>query len=942
MRSLESMLRSVLVSIARFSVFHARTVLVVAGLTTGLALWLASGLSLSTNVMDLLPHDSSVAERMRDLFERYGSSEPVAIALSKRSFDHFEDFAEEVKRAGPDGRREMVRRIEALAEDLEASPQDLDDLAEEMHAIAEEVEADENPIEEIEEDLYFLIEELDERLDETRFELAREIRRRLFESDLFPGSTPTFGADPWALLDTPEANALLLYFQPEEIDALIARLDDAGIEAQVDDNKQRLRSPMGAFAADLIVEDPLALAANAARHFEKVRGTLKIRSGDGALVTGDGRFVIVLATAAGPPEDVAVARKVLAEVESVTKAAIEQMRIDASVGVGPAVEGDQALIHVGLSGRSAIVVDYQEILTRDVRFISVVAFWAVLILFLIGFRRPGGVLVAGVPLVVGIIWTLGFASVTVGRLSVFTAPVISILCGLAIDFTIHLYNRYLEEVHAGRDMARAFAAAHGGTGLSIIAAAATTAWAFLAAGFSRFEGLRELGVICAGGMVLSLLACLWLVPAMTSVSARIWPGRDRPRGLAGFGLGPLLTAVIARPKTVVGIVVVALALLMIPASRVALDEDFRRFRPTHAASIQLQGELAAAAGTLLETVLVLVPGESDGEVLENAQVLESALLEFVSEDPDNGFFSAVWSPSRVLPPPSQQRAILEKLKTARSTSALDPDHSAQVLRRAMVERNFAIDERAERAIERVRSVLSRTEPLTVADAREGLLRPLMEHLIIEERDGRPLGVITCYVRPGVKTGPLVNRVRSALDATGTAYEIVGSRVLSQEVKKLVLRDGWISVLIASVGVIVILGVTFRSALLVFLTFIPLIVGVLAAVGWMALLGVDFNLVSISMVPLILGIGIDNGIHVVHRFTSHSRENLVDVFEHTGRGVVMTSLTTMVGFGAMIFADYPGLVSSGILAILGVGFTLITAVSLLPALLRLIHVRKDTI
>lgn len=66
---------------------------------------------------------------------------------------------------------------------------------------------------------------------------------------------------------------------------------------------------------------------------------------------------------------------------------------------------------------------------------------------------------------------------------------------------------------------------------------------------------------------------------------------------------------------------------------------------------------------------------------------------------------------------------------------------------------------------------------------------------------------------------------------------------------------------------------------------------------------------------------------------------MEVFRHTGRGIVTTSLTTIVGFGSLVFADYPGLISSGVLAILGVGATLVTAVTLLPALLVALHARS---
>ncbi len=101
---------------------------------------------------------------------------------------------------------------------------------------------------------------------------------------------------------------------------------------------------------------------------------------------------------------------------------------------------------------------------------------------------------------------------------------------------------------------------------------------------------------------------------------------------------------------------------------------------------------------------------------------------------------------------------------------------------------------------------------------------------------------------------------------------------------------------------------------------------------------EFDVVSVSMVPVILGIGIDDGIHIVHRFRESPHEDLVQQFRHTGRGVVITSLTTLVGFGSMMFADSPGMASAGLVVVFGVGATLATAVTIVPALLKLTRVK----
>ncbi|RMG46746.1 MAG: hypothetical protein D6718_05025 [Acidobacteria bacterium] len=852
--------RRSLVATARVAVHHPKSVLIAAAVLTAVCLGLAAGIELSTDVTDLLPDDLPSARRLRALIGRYGSAEPLAIAISGAG--------------GPDV--------------------------------------------------------------EQRIDLALAIRDRLEEDpDLVPVAG-LFGEDPFALLAGPQAEALLLYLEPEEIESFAARLTPAGIDAAVARNLERLRSPLGPLATRLLRDDPLGLVPAAMRHIEALKGRLRIVPRDGVLVTEDDAYVVLLVRLSGSTQDVRFVRAVLDRLERVAREELDAAGLEGTAGVGPAPAGAApGAVRVGFTGAPAILADYKAILAHDIRSISGVAFVAVMLLFLAAFRRPLGVLIAGVPLAAGIAWTLGFARLAIGHLNVFTAGSIAILCGLGIDFTIHLYNRYLEEVHAGRDMLEAFEAAHGETGLGILAAAATTAWAFLAAGLSSFPGLRDLGRLCAAGMALSLAASLLLVPALTALAARWRPARDRPRGLAGFGLGPLLALVVRHPRRVVLVAAAATVALAVPALRARLDEDFRRFRPSGAPSIRLQTELAKRIGTSLQPVLALVPGSDEASLLDRCERVQRAFDPLVREE--EGPLAAVMSPARLVPPPSRQQRALATLRRLRA-GGLDPASVRDELLRALRRHGFRIDEHAEAAAARIERVLSRDRPLTLAEASRGPLGPMLADLLLEE-DGVREGVVSCYPRPAVATRDLVGGLRAALASSGVPATLIGGRVLSQDIKPMVLRDGTRAVVLSAAGVLAILLLSFRRPLLVLLTFLPLIGGVVASVGLMAAFGVDFNLVSVSVLPLILGVGIDNGIHVVHRFLHHSSEDLVDVFRHTGRGIVMTSLTTIVGFGALVFADYPGLISSGVLAILGVGATLVTAVTLLPALLEIVRVRN---
>jgi hypothetical protein len=772
-----------------------------------------------------------------------------------------------------------------------------------------------------------------------RIDLTLEIQDRLAELPEVRAMTGLLSEDPWALLEGAHVDALLLHLQPPSIDALAGSLTSEAIDRKVADNRRRLLSPIAPATSRLIAEDPLGLITGVLEQLDSMGVGLNLRSQDGVLMTQDGAFTLLLLRPEGGSHDFRFAKRMLDALESESREALDALGIEGTVGRGPAPElTAEAQVHVGITGAPAIIVDYREILARDIRSISGFAFLMVLVLFLLAFRRVSGMFIAGVPLVVGVIWSLGFAAVFVGEINVFTAGSVAILCGLAIDFTIHLYNRYLEESHASRDMWRAFHAAHGETGVGIAAAAGTTAWAFLATGLSGFRGLRHLGLICAAGIALTFIASLLLVPAIAAVSARIKRKPDRPKGLASFGLAPMLTVVLRHSRLTVALGLLATLALAWPASGVRLDEDFRRFRPVAAGSIRLQEVIGEQIGASLSPVLALVASDDPAVLMERTAQVERELDRLVGPEPMP--LAASFGPTRVVPPPSDQRRTLERLTELRESGRIDPERVEQDLLAALERHGFRVNERARQAAARVRRMLSVDSPLSLAEAREGPLGGVLDDMVISRPQGGLEAVVTVYPHRDAPTEELVETLEQAVIRSGTDAVLAGGRVLSQEVKPLVLRDGVRAVLISAVGVVLFLTLVLRRLLLVGLTFVPLLVGVIGSIGLMAVFRVDFNLVSVSVVPLIFGIGIDNGIHIVHRFIEHRRENLVEVFRHTGRGIVMTSLTTMVGFGALVFADYPGLVSSGVLAILGVGATLVTAVTLLPALLKMVHIKDE--
>jgi predicted RND superfamily exporter protein len=158
-------------------------------------------------------------------------------------------------------------------------------------------------------------------------------------------------------------------------------------------------------------------------------------------------------------------------------------------------------------------------------------------------------------------------------------------------------------------------------------------------------------------------------------------------------------------------------------------------------------------------------------------------------------------------------------------------------------------------------------------------------------------------------------------------------VINQRVRALVLRDAWIAGFLGLALVALILWLDFRTLSDVLLALAPLLVGIVWMVGGMVLLGIQMNFINIFVTTMIIGIGVDYGIYILHRYRESRdlpREPFERAIRETGKAVAAAALSTIVGFGSISFSHYPGLRSTGEVAILGALSTALVAITLLPA------------
>ena len=108
-------------------------------------------------------------------------------------------------------------------------------------------------------------------------------------------------------------------------------------------------------------------------------------------------------------------------------------------------------------------------------------------------------------------------------------------------------------------------------------------------------------------------------------------------------------------------------------------------------------------------------------------------------------------------------------------------------------------------------------------------------------------------------------------------------------------------------------------------------------GLMGWTGIAFNPANVMMLPLVIGIGITNGIHILNRYAEEQNPGILA--KSTGKAVLVSGLTTIAGFGSLIIAKHEGIKSLGLIMALGTATCMIAGLTVLPAILTLRQRRR---
>lgn len=570
------------------------------------------------------------------------------------------------------------------------------------------------------------------------------------------------------------------------------------------------------------------------------------------------------------------------------------------------VEKGNPGVKIYLSGNYSFQNEQRTVVNHDVVLVGIIAIVVIIFVLAFAFRSITTPFIAIAALLCGVVWTLAFTRLTVKSLNTVSSVFAAVLMGIGIEYGIALLSRYREERERGSTGEEAFVKALSVTGKGIITGALTTAGAFYAIVFSEFKAMHDMGLVLGTGVVFALLATFFVLPALVTMKERVFPYKPRAFDEESGLMRKEGRFVAKRPWWVIAAGLVITLGLGTSAGFIKYESNIKKVQPSGMKVTVAEEKLATQFGMGSDFVLVLSNNEA-------------AMRETTEQLQDRKKYpsvKAVESLATIIPSDQLGKLLLMSRikKKLESTNAqwLDfvPPQMLTILQ------DIGAD------------------LLTV----DKLPKDALQKYVSSD------GTYATYVYPAKSMAEEKN-VKEFLDEVkSVSTDVIGFPVIVQDILDSTRKGLNDTTILSAVVVLLMVVIDFQALLPTLLAMLPLAFAMVWMVGMFNLLGMKFNIVNIAVTPMILGIGVDFGVYVLHRYEEElalgSRDEAIpSTLAHTGKAILVAGLTVLGAFAALMFARYQGLSSLGLAAVLGIGSALVVSITLLPAILRVLEKKR---
>lgn len=699
---------------------------------------------------------------------------------------------------------------------------------------------------------------------------------------------------------------ILVLSSDKEFQDIQEVLNKNKMEEVLRETKFELSSILDPEIKGFLLLDPLKFHRIYWERFNKPIGSFKIDYLSNYFLSEDHSSLLIILKPKGVAQNIEYATGLIENVENILNNKLKNWDCDSTP---PEME---------VGGGFKIAVEDGRIVKGDIFLQILTSLILVLLIYYFSFRNLRTLFFPLIPLGFGMVFTFGFAGWFLKELNVSSSAFAALLVGLGIDFVIVMYSRFLEERLKIEDYNEIFYILEKEVYPSIFLGAITTVGTFGIFYFTKLKGLKELGILTSVGIIFVMFFSFTLLPLLLLFEKKIEKRKKSLYKVFLFSVNSILSFSIRRKKI---IILGSFFLLLVSAFltfRIPFQDTAEALRSKGNKGIIVQEKISEKFGRVGYPSIVLIEKEN----IEDLIFLDEKLSLNLNELKEKNIVYSHQGISDLIPSVEKQKENIKRLNKINFEEFY---------------KNFAdICEKLDLNVEVFKPFLEDLK-YSFKNAKilnwetlsefENLIK--LNQLVLKE-ENKFITLRTIYFPDGrYKRQPpeeLENFVSKFPEMT-----LTGINAMAKELRILVKKDAFFATSLGTILVFLILLFSFKSLKNTIYTLIPLIFGISAMLSVMRLFNLPFNSMNIFVMLMVVGIGTDYGIHIIHRF--HLTKGDLEKISHTGSAVLFSALTTIAGFGSLILSHFLGLKSMGYIAILGTFFVLLFTLTLLPAILK---------
>jgi len=625
--------------------------------------------------------------------------------------------------------------------------------------------------------------------------------------------------------------------------------------------------------------------------------------------------------------------------------------LSAAREISHAIMTENPSLSIRMTGETALEHEELESVTKGATFSGLLSLVLVFVVQWIGLRSVRLLITTYIVLVMGLILTAGFATITVGHLNVISIAFASLYIGLGVDYAIHICLHYREGKADGLSNSEAILISIRDVGASLFLCALATAIGFFAFIPTDYAGVSELGIISGGGIFIGLIISLTVLPALFCVFPvnNVKPIRSP--------LTPVFIITFPfRYATSIKIVSILLGLgACFVLTNLTFDYNPINLRDPNSESVVTIKELlkSKAESPFALTALANSLEAADkitSQLKQQLSVHETiSLASFVAKDQDEKL-ATIEDLNLMLG--GQLKNFDDTLDTANQQAALLTFNEA--LKKAIIEKSPNVPlQTLQQLQQRIEAFIKLTDatptpetgysqleknilgllPFTIERLRTSLTAtPFgLDDLPPEIRSHwvSASGLYRVLITPEKDLNNPVNLKEFVTQVQAVDDTVSGLPIINRAGGDAIVKAFIKAFSSAFIAIVVLLLLMYRSVRKTLLVIMPLLLAALLTGATNVLLNNPFNFANIIALPLLLGMGIDSSILIMHRHHSNGEdENLLQ--SSTTRGIIFSSITTLCSFSSLAFTAHQGMASMGLVLAIGLTFTVMCSLIVLPA------------